>query len=155
MPSSQSAPEPSQLRLRLPSRYSWIDHSAKQRLKQCQSNALSLYLMLTLISNRHGLSYYGDQQLQALTKLDAWQLRAARQQLGEAGLIAYANPMYQVLDLSAPHPKREQQETRKTQNTAPTKPPPHQAPPLSEEERQQIVKELRELRHRIATGKTK
>ena len=73
-PSAQSAPKPDQIRQRLPTRYSWIDHAAKLPLQNVPSTGQALYLILLLIGNRHGLSYHGEASLRALTKLDHWQL---------------------------------------------------------------------------------
>ena len=148
-PANQSAPEPTRLRQRLPPRYTWIDHRTKSRLRQCQNHALALYLILALISDRHGLSYYGDKSLQGLAKLDKWQLRSARQQLVQAGLIAHAHPMYQVLDLE------NQMEQPETSPQLKKKPRGNRAPEeLGEEERKQIVKDLREFRRQLAQKRT-
>ncbi len=47
-----------------------------------------------------GLSYYSDASLGRALKLDQAGLVAARRQLIGADLIAYAKPLYQVLDLA-------------------------------------------------------
>jgi hypothetical protein len=142
-PSLQTAPAPDRIRQRLPERYSWIDQKARGRLQGCPSHALTLYLMLTLVGNRHGLSYHGEMSLTALTKLDKWQVRTARRALVEAGLIAYARPMYQVLDLSGVG-----------QGSARVRPASsHPAPSqeLSDEDRRKIVEGLRQLRKELAS----
>jgi hypothetical protein len=146
-PTSQSAPEPARLRKRLPARYSWIDHAAKGRLESCTSVSHALYLILLLISNRHGLSYHGDKSIQTLTKLDRWQLRTARQGLIDAGLIAYTRPMYQVLDLTAIPTPRSQPKTQRRQQSR------GEDTALSEEERAAIIEKLRQFRRQLSNGR--
>jgi hypothetical protein len=146
-PNSQSAPKPSRLRKQLPTRYSWIDHAAKGRLESCPSVSHALYLILLLISNRHGLSYHGEKSLQTLTKLDQWQLRTARQGLIDAGLIAYTRPMYQVLDLTAiptppSQPKTQHHQQSRCEDIA-----------LSDEERAAIIEKLRQFRRQLSNGR--
>ena len=46
-----------------------------------------------------GLSYYSDASLMRRLKMDPLQLSTSRQQLMQAGLIAYEKPLYQVLGL--------------------------------------------------------
>lgn len=145
-PTSQSAPEPARLRKQLPARYSWIDHAAKARLESCPCVSHALYLTLLLISNRHGLSYHGEKSLQTLTKLASWQLRTARQGLLDAGLIAYARPMYQVLDLTAISTPPSQPKTQRRQQSR------REDTGLSDEERAAIIEELRQFRRQLSNG---
>jgi hypothetical protein len=46
-----------------------------------------------------GLSYYSDASLMRRLKMDPLALPASRQQLVQAGLIAFEKPLYQVLSL--------------------------------------------------------
>jgi hypothetical protein len=63
-------------------------------------------LFLTSVGDGQGLSYYSDASLMRRLNLDQVQLGASRQQLIQAGLIAYEKPLYQVLSLEpVPNPR--------------------------------------------------
>ena len=52
------------------------------------------------MSDADGLSWYGASALCRMLSWTPEQLRDVRDELGEAGLVAYRKPLYQVLDLS-------------------------------------------------------
>ena len=56
-------------------------------------------MFLTSVADAQGLSYYSDASLMRRLNLDGLGLSASRQQLVQAGLIAYEKPFYQVLSL--------------------------------------------------------
>lgn len=58
-----------------------------------------LYLFLTSVADAEGLSYYSDASLVRRLKMDPRVLSASRQQLIQAGLIAFEKPLCQVLSL--------------------------------------------------------
>jgi len=92
---------PERLR-RVPTQFSWIDQRLVRQagnLQNCDLGALALYLVLVTDGDAEGLSYYSDPTLERLLRLDHTQLVGARQQLGQAGLIVYEPPLYQVLSL--------------------------------------------------------
>lgn len=62
---------------------------------------LLLYLLLILVADRHGLSFYYDDRLAALLGVEVDDLLAARHALVRRDLIAFqdAGPRYQVLSL--------------------------------------------------------
>jgi hypothetical protein len=66
---------------------------------RCEHSAWALYLFLTSVGDVEGLSYYSDASLTRRLNMDQLQLSASRQQLIQAGLIAYEKPLYQVLSL--------------------------------------------------------
>lgn len=66
---------------------------------RCDHPAWALYLFLTSVADAQGLSYYSDASLLRRLKMDPLVLSASRQQLIQAGLIAYEKPFYQVLSL--------------------------------------------------------
>jgi hypothetical protein len=66
---------------------------------RCDHAAWTLYLFLTSVADAEGLSYYSDASLMRRLKMDQVGLSASRQQLVQAGLIAYEKPLYQVLSL--------------------------------------------------------
>jgi hypothetical protein len=68
-----------------------------------------LYFFLVLVSDARGLSFYSTRSLSSHLKLSSSQLRVARATLVQEGLIAYQQPLYQVLSLPVPlaDPKRQ------------------------------------------------
>jgi hypothetical protein len=58
-----------------------------------------LYLVLVAVGDEHGLSYYSDRSLARLLSLTEAEIVSARRQLAGAELIAYEDPLYQVLAL--------------------------------------------------------
>jgi hypothetical protein len=66
---------------------------------RCEHSAWALYLFLTSVADAEGLSYYSDGSLMRRLKMDGLALSASRQQLVQAGLVAYEKPFYQVLSL--------------------------------------------------------
>ena len=98
---------PERLR-KVPPQFSWIDHRLVQEnyFLRCDHPAWALYLFLTSVADAQGLSYYSDASLVRRLKMDPVVLSASRQQLIQAGLIAYQKPLYQVLSLEpAPAPR--------------------------------------------------
>jgi hypothetical protein len=67
------------------------------------AEALALYLFLVTVADADGLSWYSERALCRTLSWDASALRAAREELCSAGLLAYRKPLYQVLEL-APAP---------------------------------------------------
>ena len=91
---------PERLR-KVPSQFSWIDHRLVQQnyFTRCDHSAWALYLFLASVADAEGLSYYSDASLMRRLKMDPLGLSASRQQLVQAGLLAYEKPFYQVLSL--------------------------------------------------------
>ncbi len=90
-------------RRHIPPQFSWVDHRLVRdgHIEGRGAEALALYLFLVTVSDADGLSWYS---VAALCRVLSWtppQLRQARRELCEAGLVAYRKPLYQVLDLSA------------------------------------------------------
>lgn len=84
--------------------FSWIDQRIVREgyVAQCNLSALALYLVLVVVGDSQGLSYYSQQSLGRLLHLDEPALILARGVLVKAGLIAYRKPLYQVLALDKP-----------------------------------------------------
>ena len=93
---------PERLR-KVPPQFSWIDHRLVREnyFVRCDHSAWTLYLFLTSVGDVEGLSYYSDASLMRRLKMDPLQLSTSRQQLIQAGLIAYEKPLYQVLGLES------------------------------------------------------
>ena len=94
---------PQRLR-RLPPQFSWIDQRLvrEQHLDRLSHPASALYLFLATVADKNGLSYYSDRSLCRRLQMSAVQLASARAELVTADLIAYQNPLYQLLSLEAP-----------------------------------------------------
>jgi hypothetical protein len=92
---------PKRLR-RVPRQFSWIDQRLVRdgHISRCGGvQALGLYLLLVTVADSQGLSYYSDKTAARLLSLSEVELRQARANLVNAGLIAYQTPLYQVLSL--------------------------------------------------------
>jgi len=73
-------------------------------MERCTTEALALYLLLVTVGDAEGLSYYSDSTVARLISLDEAGVRKAREVLLSAGLIAYRQPLVQVLGLDHPEP---------------------------------------------------
>jgi hypothetical protein len=86
---------------RIPSHFSWVDHRLvrDRHIESCTHTALALYLFLVTVADQEGLSYYSDASLMSRLGMDVQTFDAARGNLIQAGLVAYEDPIYQVLSL--------------------------------------------------------
>lgn len=69
-------------------------------LRRASAQAWALYLVLVTVGDEHGLSYYSDPSVARLLSLTVEEIAAARRQLVHAGVLAYEEPLYQVLALA-------------------------------------------------------
>jgi len=86
---------------RIPSQFSWVDHRLvrDRHIESCSQPALALYLFLVTVADQEGISYYSDASVISRLGMDIQILHEARQNLIGAGLVAYEDPLYQVLSL--------------------------------------------------------
>jgi len=70
-------------------------------LLRASAPAWALYLVLVTVGDEHGLSYYAPRTLARLLSLSEDGVAEARRQLVAAGVLAYAEPLYQVLGLAS------------------------------------------------------
>jgi len=95
---------------RVPAQFSWVDQRLvrDRHLDHLDVYAAALYLFLVTVADARGLSWHGDTSTAARLSMDGGRLRQARGDLIRAGLLAYADPLYQVLALgdSLPRPAR-------------------------------------------------
>jgi len=84
---------------------------------QLSAHAKILYCLLCIVSDRRGISFYGDVRLQQLTGFDQHDLCHARDELLQRDLLAIGDDDNTVQLLSLPH-------------TRPERPLVHQARPL-------------------------
>lgn len=86
-----------------PTQFSWVDHRLVRGnyLLRASAPAWALYLVLVTVGDEHGLSYYAPRTLARLLSLSEDGVAEARRQLVAAGVLAYAEPLYQVLGLAS------------------------------------------------------
>lgn len=86
---------------RVPKQFSWVDHRLVRDglCRRCEPTALALYLFLITVSDAQGLSYYSQAKIARLINLTSEQVGVARDGLCRAGLLAYEEPIYQVLEI--------------------------------------------------------
>jgi len=95
--------------------FSWLDHRfiTGGFLQDLSTVEILLYLFLVAVSDRNGLSFYHDDRVATLLKIDLPSLGKAREGLAVRSLVAYDPPLYQILSLpSCPVavPSREERE---------------------------------------------
>ena len=101
--------------------FSWIDHHFVTGgfLPDLSMIEILLYLFLVTVSDRNGLSFYHDDRIASLLKIDLPALGRAREGLVRRSLIAYDCPLYQVLSLPPkPIPLPSKQERDKQEQEA-------------------------------------
>ena len=81
--------------------FSWIDHRFVTGgfLHDLSMIEILLYLFLVAVSDRNGLSFYHDDRIASLLKIDLPALGKAREGLIRRSLLAYEFPLYQILSL--------------------------------------------------------
>jgi len=102
--------------------FSWIDHRIITGgfLDELSTTAILLYFFLTAVSDRHGVSYYHDDRICCVLKINLSSLGEAREELMIRSLIDYRYPIYQVLALPdkpvTPPTKEELAEAKRQQD---------------------------------------
>jgi len=81
--------------------FSWIDHRfiSGGFIRNLSREEILIYLFLVAVSDRQGLSFYHDDRICSLLKIDLASLGEARESLVERSLITWRSPVYQVLAL--------------------------------------------------------
>jgi hypothetical protein len=81
--------------------FSWIDYRfiTGGFLRDLSTLEILLYLFLVAVSDRNGLSFYYDDRIASLLKIDLSALGRAREGLILRSLVAYEAPLYQILSL--------------------------------------------------------
>jgi hypothetical protein len=83
--------------------WSWLDRRfLREHGDYLSREAVLLYLFLTAVADRHGLSFYSDHTLCSRLRLSQPALEQARQELLDRDLIAHQLPLVQVLSLPTP-----------------------------------------------------
>jgi len=107
---------------RIEGSFGWVDHRfiTGGFLRELTPIEILLYFFLAVVGDRDGLSFYQDDRIVSLLKIDLLSLGKARQGLIKRSLIAYESPLYQVLSLP-PEPlilPSEEERERKEQDIA-------------------------------------
>lgn len=99
-----------QERVRKPPRkgWSWVDRRfLQEHAPSLSREAILLYFFLAAVSDKHGLSYYGDTTISARLRVEEVDVRRARDELEARDLVVYEPPLYQVLSIPSPQPRRD------------------------------------------------
>jgi hypothetical protein len=83
--------------------WSWVDRRfLREHGDYLSREAILLYLFLSAVADRQGLSFYSDHTLCSRLQLSPQALQQARQELLDRDLIAHQLPLVQVLSLPTP-----------------------------------------------------
>ncbi len=86
---------------RIPRGFSWVDHRLVREhyVERCSHGALALYLFLVTVSDAEGLSWWSERSLSDRLGMPVDRVRQARAELEAADLVAFEQPLWQILDL--------------------------------------------------------
>jgi hypothetical protein len=80
--------------------FSWIDRRfLRDHASKLTADAILLYFFLAAVSDKHGLSFYGDSTVAVRLRMREEAVVAAREDLLTHDLVAYQAPLTQVLSL--------------------------------------------------------
>ena len=80
--------------------WAWVDRRfLRDFAPKLSGDAVFLYYLLIAVSDKNGLSFYGDNSLAQMVRTPQSRLLLARQELVDWNLIAYDSPLTQVLAL--------------------------------------------------------
>jgi len=118
--------------------FSWIDHRliTEGFLDELSTIEILLYFFLVSVSDRYGVSFYRDDRICRILKINLSTLGPAREGLRHRSLLAYKFPVYQVLALPA----------------SPVSPPSAQE--IAEEKRKKDLSYIQKIRQIVAGKRT-
>jgi len=83
--------------------WSWIDRRfLRDHAPRLSHEAILLYFFLAAVSDKHGLSFYGDATIAVRLRMQEQSVVRARDELINEDLVAYRAPLTQVLSLRPP-----------------------------------------------------
>ncbi len=87
---------------KIPKSFSWVDHRLVRNkyIDSCSHAEAALYLFLICVADNKGLSFYGDKAIMNKLSMDLQTLQTARSGLINKSLIAWREPICQVLSLA-------------------------------------------------------
>ncbi len=87
--------------------FSWVDRRfLREHAAALSKDALLLYLFLAAVSDKDGLSLWGDARTATYLRMIDEAVASARDELVRRDLVAYAAPLTQVLALPEPRVER-------------------------------------------------
>lgn len=88
---------------KVPKQFSWLDHRlvSERYIDRFTHRAAALYLFLVTVADARGMSYYSNRTLAQRLGMDESEVTRVRKEMVDIGLIAYRNPLYQVLAIEA------------------------------------------------------
>ena len=87
--------------------FSWIDRQfLRKHATRLNRDAILLYFFLAAVGDKNGVSYYGDPAIAACLRMKESTVARARDELVVHDLMAHEPPLYQVLSLPGPVPRR-------------------------------------------------
>lgn len=98
---------PARLRTPPSGGFSWVDRRfLRDHAPGLSREAILLYFFLAAVSDKQGLSFWGDAKTGGMLKLDEAALAFARDELLRRDLVAHAPPLTQVLSMPEPRVQR-------------------------------------------------
>ncbi len=80
--------------------FSWLDRRfLREFAARLSGDAVFLYLFLTAVSDKHGLSFYADTTIALRLRIGEQAVDRAREELITYDLVAFQSPFTQVLSL--------------------------------------------------------
>ena len=95
--------DPTRVRTR-PAHSAWIDHRLRDRLQALSLEAIALLFFLHLAADKTGCSFWADTTIATKLGLREGDVIQARSHLVAQGLVAYRDPLSQLLPLEAARP---------------------------------------------------
>jgi hypothetical protein len=87
--------------------WSWIDRRfVREHAPRLSHEAILLYFFLAAVSDKDGLSFYGDASIAVRLRMSETVVVRARDELVAADLLAYRAPLVQILSLPRPGVER-------------------------------------------------
>ena len=81
--------------------FGWIDNRLvrEHHIEKCTVRSLALYLFLAVVSDGQGMSWWKERTIGERLGLTVQEIREARNELENAGLVAFSGGMWQLLSL--------------------------------------------------------
>jgi hypothetical protein len=87
--------------------FSWVDRRfLRDHSAGLSRDAILLYFFFAAVSDKLGISFYGDTAIAGRLRLDEGAVASARDELVRRDLVAYGSPLTQVLSLPEPRVQR-------------------------------------------------
>jgi hypothetical protein len=96
--------DPARVRTRPRHHFAWVDPRRRDRLRDRRLEAIALVFFLPLAADTHGLSFWSDAPIARKLGLREGDVTQARDRLIATGLIAYRDPLSQILALGDARP---------------------------------------------------